>query len=187
MNLTNTWETFLRVPPQQAQDAAPCVDEAWMAAKGVGLDAPAIVCLMRSDVLPLIRNLEQHHFVGWYCFLIHDGASGVPCAPDDKALYVHLRLALADGVNAENLFTSKKLLSRRWEMSRKCKLAPEIAGIEPMMLEGGIERAWRLLGAQSAWYLDFLEAHPDADTLALIKHARQFLHFFANMAQVRVA
>lgn len=183
MKLTNTWETFLRVPPQQAQDAAPCVDEAWMAAKGVGLDAPAIVCLMRSDVLPLIRNLEKRGLVGWYCFLIHDGASGVPCAPDDKALYVHLRLSIPTRL----LRMVRELIPKPWVLHRRWIVSPEIAGIEPMMLEGGIERAWRLLGAQSAWYLDFLEAHPDADTLALIKHARQFLHFFANMAQVRVA
>jgi hypothetical protein len=109
----------------------------------------------------------------WFAFLVHDRTCGVP-ATDDRS-YIHVRLALRD---AEDL-----ALGAPWEMTRRQALPSEIAGVDAAALAGGAGTAWRILGEQSALFLSILERCTDPSP---VQHVRQFLHFFANMAQMRV-
>lgn len=174
------WETFLPVPSSILADAVPVADPAWLTSRGVEPESPSILLCVRDRVLPLVRKLESHHVLTWYSFLIHDRSSGVPTADDDRGLYIHLRLCVPDlNVNLA------AVLPPEWVMTRRTPPSEVIAGIEPAVLDAA--QAWRLIGQQSVWLLALLESMPSADGFELVKHVRQFLHLFANMAQMRVA
>lgn len=206
--LDKTWETFLRVPPAATADVAPAADEAWMLARGILPDAPRVLEALTRHVLPTIDRLRQEEeLFPWWCFLVHDGASGVPTTPEDKSLYVHLRFQLRPLV-----FVPEPAMAQLeegqardwfpppWEMTRRQPLSREIAGLDlkaltPRATEEGaglgeiaVQTAWWLLGAQSEWLLDLLRIHrATSDPLTVLRHVRQYLHFFANMTQMRVA
>jgi hypothetical protein len=179
MITTNIWETFLPVSRGATSDLAPAADAAWLASKGIEAQSPMILRQLRLEVLPLVRRLEAvTSGLRWYSFLIHDGASGVPTAPDDKSIYVHLRLAFLTAADID--------LPAEWLMTRRTELSREIAGVDTSALD--IDAAWEFLGAQSALLLRLIELHGDkADDLAVLKHVKQFWHYFANMVQMRVA
>ena len=108
--------------------------------------------------------------------LVHDRESGVPTTEDDSSEYVHLRLALRSGVELTP--------PPGWLMTRRTSLPDTIPGVDCALI--GAERAWRLIGDQSAWLLDLVEALGLANDVATVRNVRQFLHYFANMAQMTV-
>lgn len=174
----STWETFLPVVDPSKQDLAPAADAAWCLQKGIEPEAPALLVQLRDEVLPLIRRLEREHDLSWYSFLIH-AYDIVPTAPDDKRAFIHLRLRADD--DRDNF-----VLPPAWLWTRKVELSHEIAGVDTSVLD--VDEAWRIIGDQSAWLLDFIEAHHSGtDPLTLTKHVKQFLHFWANQCQMRVA
>lgn len=172
-----SWESFWPLPDPLKTDLAPELDAEWLAARGIDPDAPLVLRCLRDEVLPIIRDLEDAGTLSWYSFFIHGYASGVPTTPDDRRSFIHLRFVL-------NSLTTPRL-PEGWLFTRRRPLSPEIAGIRVTALaDGDIDTAWRLIGVQSAWVLAFVEQHKNADMLDLVKHARQFLHFFVNMTQV---
>lgn len=182
--LDRAWETFLRIPNPLVADEAPAADDAHLTARGIDPASPVVLKLLRDHVLPLVRSMESNGMIDWYAFLIHDSASGVPAPTTDKSLYIHLRFS-ATPEAAEFDFTT---MSHPWEMTHRQALSDRIAGVDAAALGGDIAIAWQILGEQSAWLLRLVELHSDGvDGLQLVRHARQFLHFFANMAQMRVA
>lgn len=140
---------------------------------------------MRENILPLVRRLEAADVIEWYSFLIHDGTCGVPTTPDDKALYIHLRLSLSPVAKDTDLAAA---LQAPWEMTRPAPLSREIAGFDASAFDDGdLDPMWWMIGEQSALMLKFVEHHsPSTDAAQLLKHIRQFLHFFANMSQMRI-
>jgi hypothetical protein len=187
----NIWETFLHVDDSRVSDAAPVLDDAWLAARGVESISPIVFRHLRDEVLPLVRRLEHEEGLVWFFFLIHDRASGVPTTPDDKGLYIHMRMEF---VRRGPDFDLSMLLPPEWSMTRRAELPGEIAGVDAMAFNGDVGRAWRLMGEQSAWLVRLVEAHAEIydsgkpiDELTYVRHAKQFLHFLANMCQMRVS
>jgi hypothetical protein len=77
-------------------------------------------------------------------------------------------------------------MSKSWVLTRQVELSRSIAGVDPKVLD--VDRAWAELGKQSEWFLNFIEClDKKADGYQLVRHVRSFLHFFANMSQMRVA
>lgn len=175
---SKVWETFL--PISVAHDVPPDAEDGWLISKGIDPIAPAMLRQVRSEVLPYVRRLEQKHRLKWFSFFLHDRASGVPTMEDDRRLFVHLRLRFPRPISLG--------AAPGWCLNRPCELSPEIAGVDKAMLvDGNIDRAWQLIGDESALFLKLIEAYkPDVDNLALLKQVRQFLHYFANMSQMRV-
>lgn len=139
--------------------------------------------IVRFQIHPLVSELRDVGIIEWYAFLVHDRFSGVPTTPDDDGLYYHVTLGLAAGVEPERLLYA---LPAWCVMTRKMAVTMEIQGIDRSALRGdAIEEAWRIIGAQSEWFLDLLDAHkPDREVD--YRQVAQFLHYFANMAQLRV-
>ncbi|MFA6601197.1 MAG: hypothetical protein WC352_04695 [Candidatus Omnitrophota bacterium] len=146
---------------------------------------PGDDCLqvLGQKVKPLIEELTLTKKIGWYCFLVHDRNSGVPTAPDDDSSYWHLRLELAPQIEPEALASS---LPSYCLMTRKIFFGDEIGGIDKNLLKNGnVMDAWRILGEQSEWMLRMLDIHT-GEGLPLRRQVAQFLHYFANMAQMHV-
>ncbi len=170
------WDTFLRIQPRETSDCAPIGDE-WCAAMGCTSGAGEVLDLLRKHVLPLVRGTKG---LDYFFYLVHDYTSGVPVSPAiDKADYIHLRLVFTEPVHTLTIQSP-------WEMTKS--VDPSGTGFDDGILIGGAEAGHRLIGKASAFVLDLIEAHKsDADVLAVIKNVRQYLHFIANMTQVRVA
>lgn len=184
-------ETFLPLASVNASDLAPDADAAWLMSKGIDPAAPALVRQLRDEVLPLIRRLEKNQGLEWYSFLVH-AYPLVPTLAADTRAFIHLRLSFKSKKQAHGClgkYYSIEPLPVEWRFTQAIKMPTEIAGVDPKVLwNGGIHDAWRIIGEQSAWLLSFIDRHKKTeDVLQLVKHMRQFLHFFANAVQVRVA
>jgi len=180
------WETFLPIEPYASskKDAAPACDLAWMMAKGIEAESPALLVQLRDEVLPLVKRLSP--YLEWYSFLVHDYASGVPTTADDKRCFIHLRFKMRKFRRREVVPHVPFMMSKSWVLTRQVELSRSIAGVDPKVLD--VDRAWAELGKQSEWFLNFIECMDKrADGYQLVRHVRQYLHFFANMAQMRVA
>lgn len=174
--MTSTWETFLRVEPLMLRDEAPPLDDQWMIQRGVDPSSPAVLRHLRDDVEPLVSGLALVDFH----FLVH-AYPLVPTTPDDAASYIHLRLEFVPEVNTAKFVAelpSKWLMTRSWDKG-------DIAGVDSKLLN--VYRRWAILTEQSEWLLSLVRLHRGEDLGTLVKHVRQYLHFFANMAQMRVA
>lgn len=176
-SFTYVWELFLPVAKASQMDVPADADAAWLISKGIEPEAPSVLLQYRDKVLPLIRSLERRGGLEWYSFLIHGYASGVPTMADDPRAFIHLRLSFSAPLER---------FPDDWSWPRPVQFdfSQDIAGLSGSSLD--MRQAWRLIGEQSKWFLSLLEQQPTADGLTLVKHTRQFLHFFANMAQMRV-
>jgi hypothetical protein len=181
---SKNWDTFLIIPTPNTTDEASVADADWLSARGVEPGSPVVLQLLRKQVLPLIRWLEDRHGLDWYFFLVHDRASGVPTTEKDKNPYIHLRLVFKKPMRS--LLELLHQRAPRFEMTMPVTDGDKIAGIDEEILRGNIHDARRLIGQQSEWVLDLLEAHErDADPLVLVKQVRQFGHYFSNMLQMK--
>jgi len=164
-DLDRIWETFIQIPSPSL----------------LGI----YVQMIRKQLAPLILDLQQRGFIDWYCFLIHDRNSGVPTTENDLHAYFHLRFALREEVSPSSFLSS---LSVCCTMTRKARVeaVQSILGIDSGLLKNrDIRQAWRIIGEQSEWVLKMLDIYrEDADPYPT--QIVQFLHFFANMTQVRV-
>jgi hypothetical protein len=163
------WDTFLPIANPATSDKPP-LDSDWLLAHGISDGAPLVLAHVRDDVLPLIRTLERANKLAWYMFLVHDLKSGVPTTPDDKSAYVHLRLVFKRTERAD-------VLPEAWLMSKPMKPGYDVDGELP-----------RLIGYQSECVLRMVETlKGDGSEMSALKQMRQFLHYFANMTQMKVA
>lgn len=167
-DIDRVWETFLRIgQPSNIHS-------------GQHLE------LMRSAIAPLLVDLQSRGIIGWYSFLIHGNASGVPTVAHDTDSFWHLRVCLEPDIAEETFVAS---VPPQWEMTRHVphEEVRRIAGIQEAQLRGDIGKAWQLLGEQGEWLLHVIEACSDELTpLERLRIINQFLHYFANMTQLRI-
>jgi len=181
MKKSSSWVTFLRIPEPNTNDIVPALDPGWCVASGVYPGAEVVLRLLRDEVLPLIKNCEKLLLTGYH-FLIHDRLSGVPTTENDKSNYIHLRLNFKQP-------TELKLSNYpRFEMTRPAATGQtSVGGIDLIIVKNqDLEKVNRLIELQSEWMLALIDAHEWKDDALMVRQVKQFLHFTANMAQMRV-
>lgn len=172
-------ETFLRIERSLLSDVAPEADADWLRSRGIEPEALDVVRLVRAHVVPLVAKFNLLRYV----LLIHGSLNGVPTSVDDPHAYLHLRIIVPSDVACG---TVKKKIMAPWTMTRISTLSSDMAGVDTVRLP--IDRAWQLLADQSRWFVESIASHDaSVSDFQVLKHLRQFLHFFANMAQMRVA
>lgn len=169
MKRSRIWDTFLPIPAASTTSEAPPLDSDWLAAIGAGPGAPLILSLLETEVFPVVRRLARTGRLEWYMFLLHDRNSGVPTTPEDKGAYVHLRLVFRRS-------QARPALPKAFQMTYGREELPDTTG-----------RVARLIGYQSEWVERLVSSLPHTDDAARVREVRQFLHYFANMTQIKVA
>jgi len=168
-DLSRVAETFLRVTLDEPSPA----------------DWRRYIQMLRTRVTPLVRQLQEQRFIGWFCFLLHGRQSGVPVKdPQDRGAFIHLRVELVQGVTIEQLIQAL-VGDGPWELTRlsprlDVEPEPDKFGVQVSALrDGDIAHAWRTLGEASEWSLRMLEAHADGADVPP-RNVKQFLHFLCN-------
>jgi hypothetical protein len=172
---SRVWNAFLPIGSAATVDEVEPVTADWLAARGCTEGALRVLRAIRQDVVPLVRSLQsgqrRRQMLSSFSFLVHDRTSGVPCPAEDPHSYIHLRL------NYANVITETKL--RGQLPSKWCYLTP----VDPTDTE---RRVHRMLDAQCEWFARFVDYDPRLSDIELLQAIRQHLHYFANMAQMRV-
>jgi len=170
MDFSRLYETFITLPEQGPYSDCP---ETYVQ---MYLD------LLRSDVIPLINDLNSKGLISWYSFLRHDKDSGVPTQKDDENPYIHLRLELSQGGTFEEL---KESLPTYCIMTQYCN-DREITGIKKSYLKDEAwEEAWTVIGESSRWIVTMLNSFAK-DKAANIQQVAQFLHYISNATMLHV-
>ena len=167
-DLNQMWETFIRFSVE---------------------DVPLgrHVDIIREKVYPVISRLKDENIIYWYCFLIHDRHSGVPTSEDDENPYFHIRFALRRDINPKNFLPDYCVLTRKIEREWVAQISigkNEVMDTSLFETEE-IEEAWRTIGEQSEWLFNMLNIFKKNVTIPL-RYVGQFLHYYANMTQLRV-
>lgn len=135
--------------------------------------------LLRKEVVPLRARLIRQKKIGWFGFLIHNRASGVPTAPSDNGNYIHLRLSPKAGVTPAMLMA---LLPPSCKMTRRVQ-QPVPNTMDSMDVSSlkrqSVRHAWHLLGEASEWTLRILEAHTAGKPVP-VQNVAQLLHYLGN-------
>jgi hypothetical protein len=184
------WATFLPLVAPNVNDQAQGLDPVWCYAKGIYPGADAVFRGLRDDVSPLIKCLKQSGVLAGFHFLIHDRNSGVPAEASDGA-YIHLRLRFKKPT--ATFFDMIRRKFRRFQMTRPVVARQDaIAGFDLRIVKGGktnvdkVKLINRLIDQQSEWMLALVDAHEWKDDVLMVHQARQFLHLFSNMTQIKV-
>jgi hypothetical protein len=163
-SLDRMWETFIQLPIE-------------------GLSFNNYVQTLRFELHPIVSELLDKNAIEWYCFLLHGKSSGVPTSANDSHLYIHLRFSLKETADAASVV---KMLPPSCVMTAPIDVGriESITGVDKSALKDeDIEEAWRMIGQQSEWVLDFFSVHKEDVTISP-QQISQFLHFFDNMTQV---
>lgn len=130
---------------------------------------------IKSQVTRLVSVLEKEDkLIDWYYFLIHQEPN------ESHRLYFDVVVSLKIGITEEVL---KNSLRRLTYCSTPNKL-PHSFGesisnvITAQLRNDDIEEAWKVVGEQSEWIINLVNAHKD-DALT-IGQFTQFMHFFTN-------
>jgi len=147
-NLDRMWETWIQIGPRE------------------GLTINMLHESVRNKIHPMISDLESRKVVNWYHFLFH------PYPSDPNNAYFHVRFSVLENIDkVDDMGLPSYCVSTQ-------KIGPirDIAGIDRTLIE--IEEAWRLIGKQSEWVIDFVRVHNEGIPIAQFL---QFMHFFMNM------
>ena len=159
-NLNRMWNTWVQICP-------------WP-----NLTYKRIQDTIRHRIYPTFTGLKNDGTINWYHFLIH------PYPEDTANAYFHIRFSVTEDIaNPNDLNLPDYCVSTD-------KLNPQnlrkIAGIdESLLINEDIAEAWRIIGEQSEWFLEMLSIHKEDVDIAP-QQIKQFLHFYANMAQLQV-
>ena len=162
--LARMWETFIQLPIE-------------------GLSFDPYIRALRFKLSPIVTELLTKNVIDWYCFLVHDKSSGVPTTADDSHLYIHLRFSLKEAIDPASVV---KILPPSCVMTAPIDVGRihSITGVDKSAIKNeDIEEAWRMIGEQSEWVLNFISVHKEDVTISP-QQISQFLHFFDNMTQV---
>lgn len=175
--ISRVWRTFLKIDSSLLKDKAPVADALWLAQQGMNESSPIIVELLREHVLPLFQR--QHVLALW--FFVHNRESGVPTTEDDKGTYLDITLEFHVPQGLE--------LGAPFVMTRPDKFSEQCAGWDLKALNpAGIQIVRILHNMQARMLLQFIASfNKDADTMTILKHMRQYLHYLANVTQMRIA
>lgn len=178
------WKAYL--PIVSHRDVISKEDIEWFAARGIVekqlRGARAVMRLVRGDIVLLVRELQEKHHLDAFSFLIHDHVGGVPTRFRKRA-YIDLTLYFAKKVGVRKLFSSA------WKFVGPGGMTEEVAGIDSaLFIEKKVQTGIDLINAQCEWYLQLVESFgPEASDMDVLKQVGQYLHFFANMSQLRVS
>jgi hypothetical protein len=162
-DLNQMWETFVRL----SWDDVPLGRH---------------INIIREKIFPLLSDLEKKGIINWYCFLIYDRKSGVPTSNDDNNPYIHIRFSLTREIAPKDFLPSYCVLTRKIPVAG----VNTIAGIDKTLLKNEeIVEAWHIIGEQSECIFKMLDIFKEGINIPL-NQIGQFLHFFANMTQLRV-
>lgn len=142
-----------------------------------------LYAFIRSDLAPVLLDLKEKGLINWYSFLIHDKKSGGIPTTDEKSAFFHIRLELGEGIDLEKLN-----LPRNFEFTRRVssESLQSCSDINKNLLKNeDIAEAWRILGEISELVIAMLNAHKE-DAEIPPQQIAQFLHFLANITQVKI-
>lgn len=175
---STVWRTFLKIDSPLLQDKAPVADALWLAQQGMNESSPIVVGLLRRHVVMLQKILGPR--LKWMWFFVHNRESGVPTTEDDKAAYLDITLVFD--------YPTTFSLLRPYVMTRPDELSNACAGWDLTKLRSGTKDVHGLHNMQAQMVLQFLKCfHSDVDTMTILKHMRQYLHYLANVTQMRIA
>ena len=163
-NLDLLWETFIRFSWDE-------------------LSSGAHIGLIRDKVGPVISVLKSKGKVGWYCFWIHDRDTGVPTSADDEYLYFHIMFELTEHVSPVDILPAYCVMTRKVEYWWVSEVSVDTKGAEfdvSFLKDESIEEVWRLIGEQSEWLLNLLNAFKDSNGIP-VNYVREFLNHFTDM------
>ena len=166
-NLERMWETFIKLPANLTFE--------------VHFD------IIRKQIHPLVSKLKNDGIINWYCFLVHGKDSGVPTTPEDTNLYYHIRFGLIEDIDLTPLLPNFCVMTRKLDSSfvRNISIGQDLMYDTQLMKDESIEEVWRMIGEQSEWVIKLLNSFKDSINVPY-PYVGQFLHYYANMTQLRV-
>jgi hypothetical protein len=175
---SRVWRTFLKIDNAILGDAPP-IDALLLKSMGCEESTPIVIDLLRQHVLPMLRG-AQRRYIQHYWFLVHNRESGVPTVESDKSIYLDITIVFGDPC----VF----LPGDPFVMTRPHELGDACAGWDTKKLHHGIESVYGLLDAQARLVVQFLESfRKDTDDLTVLRHMRQYMHYFSNATQMRIS
>lgn len=180
--VSRVWRTFLKIDSSLLKNKAPVADALWLAQQGMNESSPIVLELLREHVVPMYEAIKPE--IEWVWFFVHNRDSGVPTTEDDKAAYLDITIVLRS-----HLVVSTIGLDAPFVMTRPDKLSAQCAGWDLKQLnKGGVEIVHALHNMQARMLLQFIAGfNKDADTMTILKHLRQYMHYLANVTQMRIA
>jgi hypothetical protein len=163
-DLNRLWETFIRFSWDDL-------------ASGRQID------LIREKVASTISILKAEGDVDWYCFLINNRNSGVPTSEDDEDLYFHIRFALEKHINPARALPSYCVLTRKVDPEWVRTISIDNKGTQfdaSLFKEESIEGVWKVIGQQSEWLLNLLNAFKENSNIPA-SYVERFLHYYTDM------
>ena len=163
-DLNRLWETFIRF--------------SWD-----DLSTGRQIALIREEVAPAIDILKAKGDVDWYCFLINNRNSGVPTSEDDEDLYFHLRFALGKHLNPVDVLPSYCVFTRKVEPEWVKTISIDNEGTQfdmSLFKEESIEWVWKIIGEQSEWLLNMLNAFKETVTIPT-SYIERFMYYYTDM------
>ena len=139
--------------------------------------------MLRTHISPLTSVLKEKCGVKWYCFLLHNSANGVPILYDGGQFHIRFENTLE--LDKRELI---KNIPDYCEMLRKIPSSKvnQISGIDQnLLMNDDICEAWRIIGETCEWILSIIDAHKPEISIPPNQIA-QFLHYIANITQIRI-
>lgn len=171
-NLDRMWETFVRIPSENGQ-----------------VRFKDIFDIIRFKISPMVQRLKNDGTIDWYCFLIHGRNNGVPTSQDDNSPYFHIRMTLKGNGKADfpkslpEYCVMTRKIDRTWV--EQISLTKDEVFDVSLFRNEGIEEVWRIIGEQSEWLLNTLDAYKENASIPPL-HIAEFLHYYSNMTQMRL-
>lgn len=152
-NLNNMWETWIEIGPKK------------------GLTYTHFQDSIRCKIDPLFEHFKRTKLINWFHFLYHNNPLNV-----DKG-YFHVRFATNKDIKDFRELNLPGFCDVK--MTRKITPIGNISGINTeLIINEDISEAWRIIGEQSQWVVNFVKSHQgNISTNQII----QFLHYFMNM------
>ncbi len=170
-------KAFIRLESSLLRDEPPGIDPLYLASLGIEQAAPIVLRVLQQHVLPVVRNLAPKQF--W--FLVHSRNSGVPTSETDHIAYLDLTMVF----DRAPRFPS----GAPWTMMSEQPL--RVIGTNGALPAGWTHlraaQVHELLHAQAELLLKFVEMHKDLEDRVMLRHLRQYLHYFANISQMRIS
>ncbi|MHA3965004.1 MAG: hypothetical protein AM325_015865 [Candidatus Thorarchaeota archaeon SMTZ1-45] len=150
----------------------PSLDQIWETWIRIGpansLSYKMIQDTIRERVGPTFSRLLKEEEINWFQFLIH------PFPGDQTNAYFHIRFSPTQDTEID--------LPTYCTPQQKINVGQSIAGVNRALLKNNdIAEAWRIIGEQSAWIIEFIEAHKEDNGWIPVDQTVQFMHFFFNM------